>query len=433
MIEALSNANDGIDRELVAKKEEAEKAKNEISEKDGSFREVADQLAMASTAFNERKIEFIRQQNKVTSIQQELSFREKQIEENISILENAKRGVVDGKAEIEQIQNDIDALEKQLLAGYEEKKEKEAALTEAEQLYFKARGGINEQEDQLRTLNRQRNDSQLLINTLKDRFNELKLELTSIGERLKIEFNISVDDVIKQDPDPKFTEEDLQIKTDKLKKRLDNYGEINPMAMEAFDEMKLRYDTITTQKNDILEAKKSLLETIKEIEDTATEHFMDAFNKVREYFVDVFRTLFTEGDDCDLKLVDPDFPLESKIEIVAKPKGKRPQSINQLSGGEKTLTATALLFSLYLLKPAPFCIFDEVDAPLDDANIEKFNKIVRKFSVESQFIIVTHNKQTMAAVDIIYGIYMQEQGVSSLSAVDFRELDHTSSLETVES
>ena len=117
--------------------------------------------------------------------------------------------------------------------------------------------------------------------------------------------------------------------------------------------------------------------------------------------------------------------------ITAKPKGKRPQSINQLSGGEKTLTATALLFALYLLKPAPFCIFDEVDAPLDDANIEKFNKIIRKFSKESQFIIVTHNKQTMAAVDVIYGIFMQEQGVSGVSAVDFRDLDHSATLEMV--
>ena len=120
-------------------------------------------------------------------------------------------------------------------------------------------------------------------------------------------------------------------------------------------------------------------------------------------------------------LLEPENPLESKIEIVAKPKGKRPQSISQLSGGEKTLTATALLFALYLLKPAPFCIFDEVDAPLDDANINKFNRIIKKFSQESQFIIVTHNKLTMAAVDTIYGVHMAEQGVSAVTPVDFRD------------
>ena len=145
---------------------------------------------------------------------------------------------------------------------------------------------------------------------------------------------------------------------------------------------------------------------------------------MRTNFISVFRSLFTEDDTADLTLSNPANPLESDINIIAKPKGKRPQHINQLSGGEKTLTAIALLFALYLLKPAPFCVFDEVDAPLDDANIEKFNRIIKRFSADSQFIIVTHNKATMAAVDVIYGVYMPEQGVSAVSAVDFRELGH---------
>jgi chromosome segregation protein len=149
---------------------------------------------------------------------------------------------------------------------------------------------------------------------------------------------------------------------------------------------------------------------------------MAAFNEARENFIKVFRSLFEEDDTCDLLLTDPQNPLESRIEIIAKPKGKRPLSINQLSGGEKTLTATALLFSLYLLKPAPFCIFDEVDAPLDDANIAKFNNIIKDFSANSQFIIVTHNKKTMSAVDIMYGVTMV-QGVSKVVPVDFRELE----------
>jgi chromosome segregation protein len=176
------------------------------------------------------------------------------------------------------------------------------------------------------------------------------------------------------------------------------------MALEAYQEIKGRYDFINGQKNDLFNAKQSLLNTIAEIDAVARETFMNAFNQIRQNFIKVFRSLFSEEDSCDLKLVNPDNPLESAIEIMAKPKGKRPLTINQLSGGEKTLTATSLLFAIYLLKPAPFCIFDEVDAPLDDANIDKFNHIVRKFSGESQFIIVTHNKRTMAATDIIYGI-----------------------------
>ena len=149
---------------------------------------------------------------------------------------------------------------------------------------------------------------------------------------------------------------------------------------------------------------------------------MQAFTQAREHFIVVFRSLFNEEDSCDLILSDINNPLEADIDIIARPKGKRPLSINQLSGGEKTLTATALLFSLYLLKPAPFCIFDEVDAPLDDTNIDKFNNIIRKFSDQSQFIIVSHNKRTIASTDIIYGVTMVEQGVSRVVAVDLREV-----------
>jgi chromosome segregation protein len=219
-----------------------------------------------------------------------------------------------------------------------------------------------------------------------------------------------------------FAEEELRELIRKQKEKLERIGPINPMAMEAYDEIKARYDFINSQKEDLVKAKESLLSTISEIDQVAKDNFLDAFAKIKENFVKVFRSLFTEEDDCDLILVDPNNPLESAIEIIAKPKGKRPLTINQLSGGEKTLTATSLLFSIYLLKPAPFCIFDEVDAPLDDANIDKFNQIIQQFSGESQFIIVTHNKRTMASTDIIYGITMIEAGISRVVPVDLREL-----------
>lgn len=203
---------------------------------------------------------------------------------------------------------------------------------------------------------------------------------------------------------------------------MDDFGAINPMAVEAYNEMNERYQFIQAQKKDLAQAKASLLATIQEIDDTAKDKFMSAFTAVRENFVAVFRSLFNAEDSCDLILTDPENPLDSDIDIIAKPKGKRPLSINQLSGGEKTLTATAILFALYLLKPAPFCIFDEVDAPLDDTNIDKFNNIIREFSKDSQFIIVSHNKKTIASTDIIYGVTMVEQGISRVVPVDMRQL-----------
>lgn len=429
LIKRLQNQNQEIDEKLAKGKDAVSQVKEKIANTDGSFRQVVEELSSASSIFNEKKIEFIRQQNKVGAFQRELSFREKQLEETKTSLTSNQKLIGKNEHEVERIIEDIDKLEKELYSAYDAKKEKEASLTEAEQHYFKARGGINDIEDLLRKFNKSRQDTQILINQLKDKYNDVKYQINSIGQRLKIEFEISINEIINRDPNPEYQKEELEGKVERIRSRLNNYGEINPMAVEAYDEMKERHDSIAKQRDDVLQAKESLLETIKEIEETATNQFIESFEKARLYFIDVFRSLFTEDDNCDLLLLTPEDPLESKIEIVAKPKGKRPQTISQLSGGEKTLTATALLFALYLLKPAPFCVFDEVDAPLDDANIYKFNKIIKKFSKDSQFVIVTHNKLTMAAVDTIYGVYMAEQGVSGVSPVDFRDFEHTSTFE----
>lgn len=423
-IESLTASNTSIEKQLLEKNAQAEALRERLSNADGSFRDVAEQLSQASAAFNQNNIGFIQQQNKVNTLRQELSFREKRREELRQTLSSAQNTLARHTEEIGLIEADITRIGQELAAGYAEKKEKEASLSGVEQAYFKARNEIHELENKQRDNFRKQQELQSLVNRIKDRFSDVKFEITAIGERLRAEFGIGVNDVINREPDEKYNRETLEKEVNNLKRRLDNYGEINPMAIEAYNEIKDRHDTIAQQRDDILSAKDNLLQTMKEIEETATARFLESFTQVRENFINVFRTLFTEDDSADLVLTNPDNPLESDVNIIAKPKGKRPQTIAQLSGGEKTLTAIALLFALYLLKPAPFCIFDEVDAPLDDANIEKFNRIIREFSSQSQFIVVTHNKATMAAVDTIYGVYMPEQGVSSVTQVDFRKLNH---------
>ena len=411
-----------FDKQLEIKQLERQALANEIAKKDSSYRVIADKLNKVSEEYNQQNIAFIKQQNKITTLQRELNFREKQVRDLTTKLETSQRNLAKSETELQEAEQGIQTLDKELIDLYGLKSDNQAYLTAAEETYYKSRGTINEIEENIRQYNRQTNQTQQIISNLKDGFNDVKMKLTSIGERLKIEFEMSINDLMNQSPNPELDRKQLEEAVGKLRGRLNNYGEINPMAVEAYDEMSERHIFIKEQRDDLLSAKKTLLDTIEEIESKATAQFLEAFNQVRDSFKKVFRTLFTEDDDCDLVLEDPDNPLESVIKITAKPKGKRPQTINQLSGGEKTLTATALLFSLYLLKPAPFCIFDEVDAPLDDANITKFNKIIKEFSADSQFIIVTHNKQTMAAVDVIYGVTMAEQGVSRVVPVDFRTL-----------
>ncbi len=411
-----------IDQELLQIKNELMSGDNDNSVSDKSLDMLAQKLAASTETVNEINIEFLKKQSQQNNVQLELDYnqqQESQIKASIQQNDQIKTQLIEENATNQQ---KVEELKNQLLSSYEHKKKFEQQLTDAEQTYFKVRGEVNEKEDQLKTINRKIADCQSIINSIKDKQTSFEFTISSIYERVDLEFGMTKEfiDGFVIDEEDERTVGEIELQVNKLKSRYHNFGEVNPMALEAYEEMKERYDSISSQRQDIVSSKESLLETIKEIELKATDQYMDAFNRVKTNFKEVFRSLFSEDDDCDLVLLEGDSPLEANIEIVAKPKGKKPKSLSQLSGGEKTLTATALLFALYLLKPAPFCIFDEVDAPLDDTNVQKFNKIVKKFSADSQFIIVTHNKLTMAVVDTLYGVYMQEQGVSNLSQVDFR-------------
>lgn len=422
-LEQLNKEVDALQTELTTIRESQTSARQVLEQTDKEFIELTNKLSEASSRYNQKNIEFHQQQNRVNSINQELGFKKSQIETLTLQLTRNNEVITESGMQVEENQKKLKDLETVLLGSYADKESYQSEVSEAEKGYYDSRGFINELDGKVRELQRSRDNVASVLQSVHDKFNELKLSLASMKERLSVEFNIDINQLLNEEFEMVQPLEEVQAEVEKVKKRIDNFGEINPMALEAFEEMKQRYDFIIAQRKDLEDAKNSLLETIKEIEDTAKTQFMDAFMKVRESFIRVFHTLFSEDDQCDLYLLNPEDPLESKIEIVAKPKGKRPTVIDQLSGGEKTLTATALLFSLYLLKPAPFCIFDEVDAPLDDNNISKFNKIIQEFSKESQFIIVTHNKMTMSAVDAIYGVTMAEQGVSRVVPVDFRSLN----------
>jgi chromosome segregation protein len=394
--------------------------------------QMAETLSAASEKYNTDNINLIRHQNLIANFIKDKEFKELKLSELNLKLNNERDRLLSEDRERIDIEDQLIKLDTELQTLYSEKKNFQSTLSQAEQDFFSAKNNISTLEDSIRDINRHQAKLQQTIQNLKDKYSEQKFQIQSIAERIRIEFNASINDFINQNIEIEDGEfETMSGELEKIKTRMSSYGDINPLAVEAYNEMKIRYDNIEVQRKDILDAKDSLMDTMKEIETTATHQFMEAFGKVRENFITVFRNLFTEDDTCDLILLDPSNPLESEIEIIAKPKGKKPKSLSQLSGGEKTLTATALLFALYLLKPAPFCIFDEVDAPLDDANIQKFNKIIQKFSNESQFIIVTHNKSTMAEVDVLYGVYMNEPGISAVSQVDFRSLKHEPILENI--
>ena len=397
------------------------KEKGQAAEED--YRSAEHSYNSSSAQYNEFNLQVTRQHSRINGLKQEMDFKSKQLTDLHNQIEANASQLKQTNESISESEELLGNSEGALLELLRKKEEEEKKLNEADQAYYNLRNALGERETDLRHKVKEKEMLEQMLSGIKDRLNELKLQLAGMKERLNVEFRINLDDIIDQPRTGETPVEELQEKADKMKKRLENLGEVNPTAIEAFTEMKKRYEFILEQKNDLVSAKDSLLQTIQEVEATANQQFLDTFNKVRENFQRVFKSLFTEEDTADMVLENPENLAETGIDIVAKPKGKRPSSISQLSGGEKTLTATALLFSIYLIKPAPFCILDEVDAPLDDANVGKFTNMIRQFSENSQFIIVTHNKMTMSTVDVIYGVTMQEPGVSKLVPVDFRGLN----------
>ncbi|PSL44928.1 condensin subunit Smc [Chitinophaga niastensis] len=422
-LETNQESISGVKDELENLNDRVGELQDSIVEADRMAQEAEQQFNMATVQFNNQNLQHTRQQSKVQALKQELEFKRKQLADlHVQITSN-KSQLEDAVANITAAADKLSHADDGLVELFRQREEEEKALNEKDQEYYNFRNHLQELESTLRTKQRAKEQLELQLNTIKDKVNELRLQLASMKERLSVEFKVNLDEIIDEQRSSELTVDDLQGSAERLKKRMENMGEINPTAIEAYQEMKKRYEFILEQKTDLVSAKDSLLATIQEVESTANQKFLDTFNQVKENFIRVFKALFTEEDQCDMILSDPANLADTGIEIIAKPKGKRPAAITQLSGGEKTLTATALLFAIYLIKPAPFCILDEVDAPLDDANVGKFTNMIRKFSDNSQFIIVTHNKQTMAAVDVIYGVTMQEPGVSKLVPVDFRSLN----------
>jgi chromosome segregation protein len=254
------------------------------------------------------------------------------------------------------------------------------------------------------------------INGLRLEEQELRIKKEHLKNELMERFGLRSEDLNSLKEKEGEDEESLRLRLSQLREEIEGFGEVNLMAIKDYEDLKKRYDFISAQKEDLVNAIKKLQKAIIRINRNSRRRFIETFNAINESFRVVFPRLFN-GGEAYLVLQDPEEVLESGVDIVVQPPGKKLQNINLLSGGEKALTAVALLFSILFIKPTPFCIFDEVDAPLDDANIDRFINMVKEISKTTQFILVTHNKRTMEIADILYGITMEEPGVSKLISV----------------
>jgi chromosome segregation protein len=241
---------------------------------------------------------------------------------------------------------------------------------------------------------------------------EQKLFLGNLRERFHREYQKELEDLPPlADAEAATDWAELEIAVASKRAALDAIGPVNLEAITEYDELEQRYAFLTGQETDLLSAKAQILKAIQEINRTTQKLFAETFEQVKVNFQEMFSELFG-GGKATLSLMDESDPLECGIDIVAKPPGKQTQTVSLLSGGERTMTAVALLFAIYMVKPSPFCVLDELDAPLDESNINRFIKILQRFVQQSQFVVITHNKRTISIADILYGVTMEERGVS---------------------
>ena len=296
----------------------------------------------------------------------------------------------------------------------------EARLADAEQQVRDADTALQAADHALDTARREAHDHESALHHAELRFTELSGRRTAIRERLETEWRRPLEDLMTSFEAVDVEDELLRAEAEQLRSELEKLGPVNPLAVEEHEEEVKRLDFLTTQRNDLSEAKNKLQLAIREIDTTARELFLATFTQVRENFRQIFMTLFG-GGECDLRLENPELPLDCDIEVHASPRGKRTQRIHLLSSGERALVALSLLFGIFLTKPSPFCLLDEVDAPLDDANIGRYVRMLNQFKGKTQFIVITHNPRTTTeAADAVYGVTMQEPGVSSLVSVRMR-------------
>ncbi|HYW33987.1 MAG TPA: chromosome segregation protein SMC [Balneolaceae bacterium] len=420
-----NSSGDALEK-LKPKKKKLTKKLEDLAEKEkqkeSEINDLEEERSIAQNRFNDARLKHQNLKNEVENHERDIRRAEDGIKNLKKRLKERSTKKSEAKDRIKKYKSRINELEEKLSTAKKKKKEADAQLETAKEASAKQRGKINEVENDLKEVRRQKEVNMELVHHLSMAREKFDMQANNISDHIWDTYEMLMDQVevtLPEDKEPDEAKERISW----LRQKLNRIGEVNALAVEEFEEEKERLDFYEDQIADLTKAREELEETIAEINKTATERFNKTFEKIRSNFQDVFHTLFNEEDFCDL-IIDEEAedPLEASIDIEANPRGKRPSTITQLSTGEKTLTAIALLFAIYLVKPSPFCVLDEVDAPLDDANIERFANMLKRFSQETQFIIITHNKKTMSKAEMMYGVTMPETGISRLVGVKMDEV-----------
>ena len=354
-----------------------------------------------------------RRENTLTEIKR-LTLQQKNLQQQI---ENREKDMVTNQNRIIEIDNDVSVLESNVLKQTKEKDTLSNRAVKEEENLRENEDSQKQMDQNIRELSRKLQEITEILSQIEIKRSEIKLQNAHIEERAYEDFNATREE-LSAAHDEKIVENEIEESVKDLKQKLARLGEVNLAALSEFEKTNERYTFLKEQQDDLAESIELLHSTIEKINCTTQERFLDTFNKVNENFKEVFARLF-QGGKANLTLMDESNPLDSGIEITANPIGKSMQNLSLLSGGEKSMAAIALVFAVFKVRPSPFCLLDEVDAPLDEANVVRFQEMLKEMAVNTQFIIITHNQKTMTFANALYGITMEEKGVSKAVSVNF--------------
>ncbi len=325
--------------------------------------------------------------------------------------------IEDARKTIKQQTEETEKNESSLVQFFTKKEKQEKELEAKDDKYQSLKEEYQNRQMEVRQVRKDQDETSQIVHNLELQISDRDHEKKALKDRIQEAYQLNIEKISEQEP-IELDEAEEQIED--ARRKMKGLGVVNMLALQEHEQEKERLDFLNQQRDDLLSAEKTLKETIQKINETARTRFIDVFSDVRKNFKETFQRFF-DGGEADLRLPEAEDPLEAQVEIIARPAGKHFRDLSLLSGGERALTAISLLFALYLVKPSPFCILDEIDAPLDDANVERFTKVLSEYAEKTQFIIVTHNKMTMRVAQALYGVTMEEEGVSKLVSVKFDE------------
>jgi chromosome segregation protein len=419
--EAEDRARGGRER-LETAREERDEAEERLADAREAAREAESAYESRRSDLHELQLRLARRESELESAEERLDQARSSLAEMDEREERLREERSEQREALEEAGLNREESEEEVGRLLERRGELEDDLGEVEERLEAKRSELDELEDRLQAARRAEREHAERRHELELELAELRGERSSIRERVEGEWEEPLDELAERiDPPEEGGPAEWAEELEEVRRKLSRLGPVNLLAEEEYEEQRERLDFLKEQREDLLEARDDLHDSINRINEAAAEAFSETFEEVRGNFRRTFRTLF-EGGECDLELADPDDPLDSAIEISASPGGKRTQRIHLLSGGERALTALSLLFAIYLSKPSPFCIMDEVDAALDETNVLRFVGMLERFKEDTQFIVITHNPRTIEAADWIYGVTMQEPGVSSVVGVELDDV-----------